>query len=379
MGISFRKSVKIGGVRVNFSKSGIGSSTGIRGLRVGVNSRGSSYVSAGTNIMHYRKTFSSKEETKNSCSDSSSETSTTDIESSLFVVGLFCSVIGIIYPILFIVPGIMLMSYLIYRIRLSVVKKIESDFTTKINAAIDTNDFAALEKIIESMQNKTINDACTFHVYENTYRHLLEKALEDNVISDTENKVIELYKEKISSAKLDIINSNVIDEIVAKIINDGEVTDQENEYLNKVITVLKINDIKQKEINSIIVETNKIAFLRKNGLKVIDLNDEFVKGKECYYKESVEILKVRKLKGATYYENDSTSDLYIYKDFIDIVGAGHKKIKIKDIINVELKDGIIAITVLNRQKPICLKSEEPSLVIAIIGEIKEKFVNIATA
>ena len=48
MGIGFRKSMKIAGMRVNFSKSGIGVSTGMKGLRVGVNSKGKSYISAAT-------------------------------------------------------------------------------------------------------------------------------------------------------------------------------------------------------------------------------------------------------------------------------------------------------------------------------------------
>ena len=121
------------------------------------------------------------------------------------------------------------------------------------------------------------------------------------------------------------------------------------------------------------METKKIDALRKNGLKIIDLHTEIVKGKECYYKGNIEMLKIRQSKGEQYYESDSTAEIYISKDLIDIVGDGHKKIKIKNIVNAELKDGIIEIIVLNRQKPICLKSAEPSLIIAIIGEIKKNY------
>lgn len=47
MGLRFRKSISLGkGLRLNLSKSGLGISGGIRGFRVGVNSRGS-YMSAG--------------------------------------------------------------------------------------------------------------------------------------------------------------------------------------------------------------------------------------------------------------------------------------------------------------------------------------------
>jgi len=46
MGWGFRKSVKIGGMRINFSKRGIGASVGVKGARFGVNSRGV-YLSSG--------------------------------------------------------------------------------------------------------------------------------------------------------------------------------------------------------------------------------------------------------------------------------------------------------------------------------------------
>jgi hypothetical protein len=45
MGFSFRKSFKIGAVRVNVSNRGIGASTGVKGARVGVNSAGRRYSS----------------------------------------------------------------------------------------------------------------------------------------------------------------------------------------------------------------------------------------------------------------------------------------------------------------------------------------------
>jgi hypothetical protein len=48
MGLLFRRSVKIlPGVRLNLSRSGLGVSAGVRGLRVGVDAKGRKYTSAG--------------------------------------------------------------------------------------------------------------------------------------------------------------------------------------------------------------------------------------------------------------------------------------------------------------------------------------------
>ncbi|WP_437193420.1 DUF4236 domain-containing protein [Planctomicrobium sp. SH527] len=58
MGFYFRKSFRAGPVRFNFSKSGIGVSTGIPGLRIGTGPRGN-YVHVGRNGFYYRSALPS--------------------------------------------------------------------------------------------------------------------------------------------------------------------------------------------------------------------------------------------------------------------------------------------------------------------------------
>src|SRR5437016_13428731 len=52
MGFYFRKSIKFGPMRFNFSKSGIGISTGVKGARISTGPRGT-YVHAGRNGFYY--------------------------------------------------------------------------------------------------------------------------------------------------------------------------------------------------------------------------------------------------------------------------------------------------------------------------------------
>lgn len=52
-----RKSVKVGLVRFNLSKSGIGASVGIKGFRIGIKPNGKSYVHAGRGGLYYREEF----------------------------------------------------------------------------------------------------------------------------------------------------------------------------------------------------------------------------------------------------------------------------------------------------------------------------------
>ena len=54
MGWSFRRSTRIGPFRLNFSRSGIGVSAGVRGARISTGPRGT-YINLGTNGFHYRE------------------------------------------------------------------------------------------------------------------------------------------------------------------------------------------------------------------------------------------------------------------------------------------------------------------------------------
>ena len=55
MGFSFRKSFKIGPFLISISKSGIGISTGVKGMRAGIDSKQRAYVSAGKGPIRYKE------------------------------------------------------------------------------------------------------------------------------------------------------------------------------------------------------------------------------------------------------------------------------------------------------------------------------------
>lgn len=55
MGLFFRKSKDFGFGKLNFSNSGIGFSTGIKGLRFGIDSKGRQYISGGKGPFRFRE------------------------------------------------------------------------------------------------------------------------------------------------------------------------------------------------------------------------------------------------------------------------------------------------------------------------------------
>lgn len=61
MGLFFRQAFKFGPIRLNLSKSGVGISTGVTGLRVGVRPDGRQYVHGGRYGLYYRKNLNGKD------------------------------------------------------------------------------------------------------------------------------------------------------------------------------------------------------------------------------------------------------------------------------------------------------------------------------
>ena len=83
MGLRFRKSKKIGGVRVNFSKSGIGYSVGTKGFRVTKKANGGTRttVSApGTGISYVKETGPNQQQSRSGNGSSAPNSSTFDSE-----------------------------------------------------------------------------------------------------------------------------------------------------------------------------------------------------------------------------------------------------------------------------------------------------------
>lgn len=64
MGFYFKKSIKVGLLRFNFSKSGIGLSTGVKGFRIGTGPRGN-YIHLGANGFYYKKTIGNTNKIEN--------------------------------------------------------------------------------------------------------------------------------------------------------------------------------------------------------------------------------------------------------------------------------------------------------------------------
>lgn len=70
MGWYIRKSINIGPLRFNLSKSGIGTSVGTKGFRIGKKPNGKQFVHAGRSGLYFRKDLNTNELLNNNSSKS---------------------------------------------------------------------------------------------------------------------------------------------------------------------------------------------------------------------------------------------------------------------------------------------------------------------
>ena len=108
MGFHLRKSFKCGPFRFNLSNSGIGVSAGVKGLRVGIDGKGRSYVGGGVGMLRYRK-YSSLNKSHFCSLDSSTDKFPEELKEKIpFGLRIFLFVLFLPIAAIFIFCGISL-------------------------------------------------------------------------------------------------------------------------------------------------------------------------------------------------------------------------------------------------------------------------------
>jgi hypothetical protein len=378
MGLNYRKSIKVGGMRLNVSKSGLGVSTGIKGLRVGVNSQGRTYVSGGTNGFYYRKNLGTTSKGNTSLRTSSFTPSSTkpvnkkDSQNGcLLMLSIIFIFLGIFWTWLFVLPLIFIITIILNFVAKKKETKLSLEYYKKLNNAIESTDYELLKSLLKNISGEKRLQKQTTEIFSSAYKHFLINAISDKVLSQNENEIINIFRESISPARFEQINTTIVDDVFVEIINDSIVSIEEESFMESLLERLTIDEEKRKEIIIKVVELKKIEQLKSNGLKPIKIDFELSKSEECFYKGEITLFKKRKEKGIFSFEPENIGELYVSNECIHIIADGHKKIKLKDIISLECDDKMIETQIFNRQTPVYFKSEESLYILAIVSKLKQ--------
>lgn len=382
----FYKRKKVGLFNIGLSTKGIGISTGMKGLRIGISSTGTPYVSAGLCGFNYRKNLTSKKKKqakqkvevieKEEIIPEQKEEINIDIPQKLKTKRLIYFIVSLItFFLMFKSELFLILScfsfFCVCCISLVISFKVKecNQLISKAKDYISISDITSLEKLLKKIDKKLKYKELITSFYKETYSSLLQEIISDNKISAKESEIIDLYRNNISENDFMEINSTGIDLIISNILSDGKITNEEKEELDIVIKTLPLTEAKSTEINILVKNFEKILEINKKGLSVIEKQASF-DGKECFYKGKITNITRRSIKGIYSFEENETSELFIDDNFLHFIGEGHKKIQIKQIISSELQAGLICFVIENRQKPIYIKTDDSLLIISIISCIQ---------
>ncbi len=422
MGWSIRKSLSAGPIRLNFSKSGVGISGGIKGMRVGVGPRGIT-TSAGMGGIYYRKNWSGK---TGSRADSGSEVSieATDGQESISAV-LFSEtqinqqnisinfVLRESYKKYWVCVGILIILPLLsmyYQSKYAHIKEPAAVVTllTFLYIPFDwvkrkINKFRAqnlLKRLIKRvLVNNKINIEVLTEIVAKTrlkgvykdyalfmfYKKYLEIILSDQEIASSEGE--ELIKvERILALRSEASNKIrrwIFNQAYLEIVADGKLSQAEDDNIQRAKEILKLSDEDVSSEVSTLKILREVRDIGKNKLLPVDVTVNLDDKEVCYHQTKCRILKEKVVRtyqsqGIRYKDKDfgidKGGDLFLTSNRIIIVGEGVQSIDLKKILNIEtdLDKNLIRLDIDKRKTQIQMTVPDSSIFSAKLNKICEE-------
>jgi hypothetical protein len=374
MGFYIRKSFRAGPIRLNLSKSGIGTSVGVKGLRIGTSAKGRSYVHAGRGGLYYRKNLTSKSNISSSGQKSSS--------SGLFALIGILLLIGVVIKIFewiiqnpevpIFIGIIALISVFIFYYSKSKKEKLYLKYKSLLdqgfviaNKTPDEKDIIQIKKIrsdisiIPELLNKIKN------IEKEVYAALLDKILDDKEITLDEKNTIETFESIVEldqsfkqQSKKELFSLYYYDAIA-----DHKITKEELSKITNIINGLELDksaiDEEMKIIQEILRAQNLVPPL--NPIDSVPIKIQ--KSEIPYYSGTGKILSRKKIKNGSDDKYEYTirrEGNYVITDKrILIVNDGSSTVNLKEVldVDVDLDKQMIIISKSNSSTPVFIQTE----------------------
>lgn len=371
MGISFRKSMKAGPFRINLSKSGVGFSTGVKGLRVGVNAKGKAYVGGGAGGFTYRQSIGSGKKhigedfnTAQSILATLPKSQATILENILGGGGI----VGIlIFPFIwgwfgfFLAIGFIITSFIIADSRKAAIKFLE----TQLEGQIDETKLNAIRERIKKI--KTISRYPNEILQRFLITHVKNSFLDRKLSSEEKSLLLE-FKSSLSPQDFQDSISTSFAAILLEAVEDQNFSEDEKSFLLEFADLAQLKNEMKDALDELIIYFSEIEDLRKaNELEAIIPSLEVGDGNEVFYFETK--VSLQKSKNVVEEGTILISDKYLH-----IYTSGHSKVKIIDIIEMscdQIAFGSLYITVKNRKTPLQLKCDDTLVALEYLRKLKK--------
>jgi hypothetical protein len=383
MGFYIRKSFRMGPVRLNLSKSGLGVSAGVRGARTGVSAAGRSYVHAGRGGLYWRKSLGGRstntkrvtgepivmyEDTGVTYGDGNLQLANNRLVQSLTlssatagpplaIIVLGIAFVAVVTPVEIgarigvFAAGLLIASvggvWLIRRIRRARARQ-------RLARVLD--DGISLQKPLNDGQRQAINAALQdpslpnddgVYYARRAVLDLLSNIVDDRRVTQQELQILEdaaqllsVDRDFLAQAKVDVFKATYLE-----VLADAELSEDEEAALNHIREQLQIFEESLADELRVVSRLSQIRRIREGELPTITPSKPLQKSELCHYETKGRMLKEKNLRsfqsdGQKYRIRglvvDKEGTLYVTNKRLLLVHTGTSSIRYDKIIDLEV-------------------------------------------
>jgi hypothetical protein len=362
MAFYLRKSVRLGPMRLNLSKSGLGLSGGVTGARLGVNSRGRTYVHGGRHGLYYRKHLSGKG--VNTRQEEGSGCGMLLLVCLLGGGGLLGVALIIEHPWILAAGLIAAAVYggvrLLKRHRISGCKKELDRMLVNVNLAPES---AEVTRLAAACVGAGLPATLRMDIYE----AVLDRVLDDKCITDDEQARLEAAREilNLDTDRLQTLHRELFLSAWLKVIDDNRITREETDWIEQLLEGLALS---REELRRELEFVNELIEAQQLEPPLSTVEP----GEDAAHLQSNETLHVRRpaqvLSRRGRGENISwrvhrDGTLLLTQKRLLVVGGGTTQLRLEDITDIEVNfdGGLLLLHKRGIGRPTWIKTDRPFL------------------
>ena len=381
-----KKRISLGGVFIlNISKGRFLIPGGIKGLRVGFNSR-SANTTDGSYGSIVRKSISgsssSHRTTENKNVKAQTENYIEEVPADQISGNNPVTTLYLIsVPIIFLIMLFAHLNFLIfwgYLIAGGIAAMIAFAHKAKKNKQIIQNFSAAIMNeplnIAEELlpQINKMGSGVKQRILMTNYSIVIDRVFNDQQISEEEEIFIKKYSEHLPENFISHANDIIISEIIKTAIADNFLSEEEETLINRCFSTFHLPASRREEFDQTIQEYKNLEECRKIEFKPKPITlTSLPEIPSCLYESLSDYFKERTNNDVTELIYDDLGAVVLTDSSLEIVKTGHKSIKFDSIIsaNKSWNGDIIEVIAVNHKTPYYFKVSDPMIFIAVISKM----------
>ncbi|MDA3873528.1 MAG: DUF4236 domain-containing protein [Kiritimatiellae bacterium] len=373
MGFYLRKSFRMGPVRLNLSKSGLGLSGGVTGARLGVNSRGRAYVHGGRHGLYYRKHLSGKGATRRQAEQSGCGSML--MLGGMIVLGLLGLVLILEHSWILVIAGL---AGAIYGGRRFWKRQRLSRCKQELDRILVTTDQVPVPSEIAQLKAACNDSGMTQTLRQDVYQAVLDRVLDDGLITEAEQTRLSAAREvmDLEDSHLRELHRELFTSAWMEAVADHHISTDEVEHLVQLMDGLGIDREEVREeletVNDIIEAQNLTPPLPEVDRGEFDVHLQ--QSETLHAAQPAQVLSRRGHGESVSWRVHRDGTLLLTDKRLLVVGEGTTQLRLDDLTDVEvdLDQGLLVLHKHGITRPTWIQTDQPFRVGRIVELLMEE-------